>query len=184
MAQFFTADLHLGHRAVIEYAGRPFASVEVMDAELIRRWNVVVGPEDEVWLLGDVGFYHPKRLTPLVEQLRGTIHLVAGNHDPRQVRRMTRWATVQDDKELKNVPRANGLVARVVLCHYPFATWKNAHHGALHFHGHSHGNLPGDARRQDVGVDCWDYAPVGLDEILARMADPRTPAWAPVDHHR
>jgi calcineurin-like phosphoesterase family protein len=51
---------------------------------------------------------------------------------------------------------------QVVLCHYAMRVWRNAHHGALHFYGHSHGNLPGDAQSLDVGVDCWDFAPASF----------------------
>lgn len=36
---FITSDTHFGHARIIELASRPFASVEEMDAELIRRWN-------------------------------------------------------------------------------------------------------------------------------------------------
>ena len=36
---FFTADTHFGHENVIRFDNRPFASVEEMDAEMIRQWN-------------------------------------------------------------------------------------------------------------------------------------------------
>ena len=45
---FFTSDTHFGHENVIRFDGRPFASVEEMDAELIRRWNAKVGKGDLV----------------------------------------------------------------------------------------------------------------------------------------
>jgi calcineurin-like phosphoesterase family protein len=48
--------------------------------------------------------------------------------------------------------------------------WNASHHGALHFYGHSHGNLPGDSQSLDVGVDCWDFRPASLAEIRARLA--------------
>ena len=43
---FFTSDIHFGHENVIRFDGRPFATVEEMDAELIRRWNAKVGNTD------------------------------------------------------------------------------------------------------------------------------------------
>jgi len=50
-------------------------------------------------------------------------------------------------------------------------------------YGHSHGTLPDDpnARSMDVGVDCNDYAPFALDDILLKMY---RKAFKPVDHHR
>ncbi len=36
---FFTGDLHFGHENVLAFDKRPFASIEEMDTELIRRWN-------------------------------------------------------------------------------------------------------------------------------------------------
>ena len=39
---YFTSDNHFGHEGVIRFDNRPFASVEEMDAEMIRRWNAKV----------------------------------------------------------------------------------------------------------------------------------------------
>ena len=43
---FFTADEHYGHTNIIKYCERLFASVEDMDAEIIKRHNELV----VVWL--------------------------------------------------------------------------------------------------------------------------------------
>ena len=37
---FFTSDLHFGHENVLRFDDRPFASVEEMDAELVRRGSL------------------------------------------------------------------------------------------------------------------------------------------------
>lgn len=52
--EFVTADSHFGHARIVELAQRPFASLAEMDAEMVRRWNAVVGPEDVVLHLGDL----------------------------------------------------------------------------------------------------------------------------------
>lgn len=57
----------------------------------------------------------------------------------------------------------------VVLLHYAMRTWPKSHHGSLHLYGHSHGAVPGDRQSCDVGVDCWNLRPVGLDEIIAHL---------------
>ncbi len=51
--KWFSADHHFNHRAVIDYCRRPFTDVDEMNAQLIRRWNVLVKPEDEVFYCGD-----------------------------------------------------------------------------------------------------------------------------------
>lgn len=82
MKVFFTADLHLGHDNCIIFDGRPFATVEEMDEELIRRWNAKVDKGDLVYVLGDMiwktrnGEAHE-----LIRRLNGQIILIKGNHD-------------------------------------------------------------------------------------------------------
>jgi calcineurin-like phosphoesterase family protein len=49
-------------------------------------------------------------------------------------------------------------------------TWAGAVRGAIHVYGHSHGRLPGNSKSCDVGVDCWDFYPVDLPTITARLA--------------
>lgn len=78
---FFTSDTHFGHKAVIDYCKRPFATVEEMNAELIRRWNVVVKPGDTVFHLGDFAFLGSAATKAIIAQLNGEIVLIRGNHD-------------------------------------------------------------------------------------------------------
>ena len=44
---WFTSDLHFGHVRIIEYTGRPHAAWWEMDADMIARWNDVVGVRDD-----------------------------------------------------------------------------------------------------------------------------------------
>jgi len=53
MAIFFTSDTHFGHGGALGLYRRPFASVAAMNEAIIERWNEIVGPDDEVWHLGD-----------------------------------------------------------------------------------------------------------------------------------
>lgn len=54
MSLFLTSDTHFGHRNIIGYCNQPFTDVTEMDAALVDRWNDLVRPTDEIWLLGDV----------------------------------------------------------------------------------------------------------------------------------
>lgn len=162
MAVFFTSDTHFGHAGTLGLFGRPFASVAAMDAALTERWNATVGADDTVWLLGDFALGPGlKRAAALLDGLAGHKHLVAGNNDPPEVRALAGWASVSDYRELT----LDGVA--LVLCHYPFRSWNGMAKGALNLHGHSHGRMAPLARQIDVGVDCWDFAPVTLDRLIA-----------------
>ena len=50
---YFTADQHFSHAGIIGLCKRPFRSIEEMDEAMIANWNTVVGPDDDVWHLGD-----------------------------------------------------------------------------------------------------------------------------------
>ena len=81
MPTFFTSDTHFGDHRTLNLYKRPFASTAEMDAELVRRWNAVVGPGDEVWHLGD--FARTAALArEILQQLNGIKHLIVGNNDP------------------------------------------------------------------------------------------------------
>ncbi len=167
MTVFFTADTHFGHAGALGLYRRPFASVAEMDAALIARWNATVRPEDEIWHLGDFALGAAARnAAALLASLHGRKHLVLGNNDGPTTSGAPGWSSVQHYAELA----LEG--THLVLCHYPFRTWRNMHRGWRNLHGHSHGRLAPLPRQTDVGVDAWDFRPVTLAEILAAPARP------------
>lgn len=157
----FTSDTHFGDHRTLNIGRRPFGSVAEMDQALVRNWNAVVAPEDEVWHLGDFA-RKPADVPELLARLNGTKHLVRGNNDPAGTVEADGWASVQDYAELEVDGR------RLVLCHYPFRTWNGIGRGAMNLHGHSHGRLKPLPRQHDVGVDAREFRPVTLDEITRR----------------
>ena len=155
---FFTADTHFGHAGARALYRRPFATVAEMDAAMVQRWNDAVGPDDEVWHLGDFAVRHPDPAAVLA-QLHGRKHLVTGNNDPDGVRALPGWASVSPYMEL----HVDG--TDLVLCHYAFCTWRGMSRGALNLHGHSHGRLRAQTRQFDVGVDARGFRPITLKEL-------------------
>lgn len=164
MAIFFTSDLHLGHANIVRLCNRPFADVGEMDSALIQNWNTTVGHDDDVWVLGDFAFRNARSVDDYLRRLKGRKHLVHGNHDSVKARISQEWSSSQ--------PMAETIVDGVplTLLHYAMRTWPRSGHGSIHLYGHSHGNLPGDRQSCDVGVDCWDFRPVSLQEIRLRLA--------------
>lgn len=161
---WFTADHHFGHSGVIRMCARPFASAEEMNWMLAEAWNAVVRPGDTVYHLGDFAMgLSPEQCSQVFASLNGRKHLLIGNHDKPRVTSL-QWESVNE-----RVTVVTG-GHRVVCDHYPARAWAGSFRGALHLHGHTHGSLPGNSQSLDVGVDCWSYRPVGLDDILARMA--------------
>ena len=79
--RFFTSDLHLGHENIIGYCNRPYDSVDEMNEDLVRRWNQVVTPDDEVIVVGDFAMGKLNETLPLAGLLNGGKTLVPGNHD-------------------------------------------------------------------------------------------------------
>lgn len=158
---FFTADTHFSHDAIRRYSNRPFASVEEMDEILIERWNGVVRPGDRVYHLGDFSFGRRAATERIRARLQGRIILLRGNHDRRIDIRL--FDGVHDLYTFKRDD------VRIVLCHYALRRWSHSHHGAWHLFGHSHGTLDPHGKSFDVGVDCWGYVPLSLDEVIERM---------------
>ena len=59
----YTADHHFGHESIIRNARRPFRDTAHMDAALIEALWQRVGPEDDLWIIGDFAF-GPKAKDP------------------------------------------------------------------------------------------------------------------------
>lgn len=149
-----------------------------MDETIIRNWNGVIGPDDDVYHLGDVCFMRPDAARALLSRLNGRIHLLRGNHDKGQflAECSGRFEWVKEYHELHVGKQM------IVLGHYPFVTWNKSHHGSWNLHGHCHGTLPVDVSslRLDVGVDCHRYGPISFDAVGELMSK-RT--FKPIDHH-
>ncbi len=169
---FFTSDHHFGHKNIIKYSERPFQNVDEMDETLINRWNEKIGPNDDVYHLGDVGLCHPGRLREILDRLNGNIYLIKGNHEKSALACRYRFEWIRDYYELviddSEAPRGRQLI---VLFHYAIREWNTKHWGSYQLYGHSHGSLPDDpnARAFDVGVDCHDFYPLSYQEVKEIM---------------
>lgn len=176
MSTFFTADTHFGHANILRYCERtrPFKDLSHMHEVLISNWNAIVRPADTVYHLGDFGL--GPAVTLARKRLNGTIRLITGNHDKIRLEDACMFRSI-DALKLVDVDGQ-----RIVLCHYAMRTWQFQSKGAWQLYGHSHGNLADDPNTLscDVGVDCWNMAPVSMAQLRALMAK-KTPK--PVDHH-
>jgi calcineurin-like phosphoesterase family protein len=164
MALFFTSDTHFGHKNIINLCQRPFADVLSMNAAIIRDWNRVVTPNDDVWMLGD--FSWDRKPAQFFNLLNGNKHLIYGNHDPRETRTLP-WVTQHQYIDLTVLGERN-----IVLFHYPITDWDRRHHGSWHLFGHVHGK----PQPKHEGAKCLD---VGVDNT-SKMPCMRENPWAPI----
>ena len=173
---FFTSDLHLGHRAVIEMNHRPFSDIDEMNKTLIDNINCKVKQDDTLYILGDLSFRIPlSQANEFIQQIRcKNKYLLIGNHDKNYDESL--FKGMYDFKKVTLISK-NGLNYDISLMHYPMMEWPRSRHGSLHFHGHIHSSENAYNRemkesgilRYDVGVDANHYKPVSLDEILEYM---------------
>lgn len=184
---FVTADTHFSHARISELAGRPFATVEQMDAELIHRWNDTVGPDDVVLHLGDVALGPIQESLALTAQLHGRRFLVPGNHDrvsaatqsKRAIERFRPLYEAAGWTILPEVIEGTRHGYRLLASHYPYhGDSKDGDRHTSHrprwddgiplLHGHTHARDRGPYGHQfHVGVDAHDYAPIPFAVIDA-----------------
>lgn len=172
---YFYSDPHFGHTNIIRYCERPFANVAEMNAELIRRYNETVGPNDTVVWVGDCFFCSAEQARGIIDQLDGTKILVLGNHDRRESY-MERLGFSLVVREL----RMNLEGRSVRVSHYP---WRHFYDPSfkyyercptsrspdeLLFHGHVHDAWTRKDTAINVGVDVRDFRPVTVAELLKR----------------
>lgn len=176
---FFTSDHHFGHKNIIKFCNRPFESIDEMNEELISRWNAKVGPNDEVYHLGDFALCTTNEFTDIIGRLNGIIYLIGGNHDGTAMsnRKVFKWIKDYFELKVKDDECANG-VQRIILFHYAMRVWRGDSRGTWHLYGHSHSTLPDKEHKLafDIGVDCHDFYPLSYDEVKAIMKKKK---WVP-----
>jgi calcineurin-like phosphoesterase family protein len=181
---WFTSDLHFNHANIIQYSKRPFKSVDEMNEELINRYNFVVNPNDQVYLLGDLSM-NLERAKPYLRRLNGKKNLILGNHDEahpvhhKGKKDPKRWIQEYLDLgfetvELEAVMTIAGLPCK--LAHMPYAEdhsdgiprylkHRPVDDGGWLLHGHVHDLWKIRSKQINVGVDVWDYGPVSIETI-------------------
>lgn len=199
-ATWFTADWHFGHQNICRLAGRPFASIDEMNAELISRHNALVAPEDIVWVLGDVAMGKLGESLPLCARMNGRKILVCGNHDrPAMVpdTKVEQWTIrYREEGGFEQVITGYSHLYVVVdgqrcaVSHYPYtgesfegrqdryAERRPLDAGTWLLHGHVHDQWRVNGRQINVGVDVWDFAPVHAETISGIIKRCRTGSHA------
>ncbi|MFT8395311.1 hypothetical protein [Propionibacterium sp.] len=170
---WFTADPHFGHAKVAHMRG--FADPQAMNGEICQTWRRQVGPDDAVYLLGDIADSDPHEALAVLATLPGRKHLVAGNHDDVHPLHDTRfahadmhaWLEVFETITTFRLMKIEGVP--VLLSHFPYAAWGDGlfRDGARYdqfrlpdlgtalLHGHTHGAERAHGHSFHIGWDAW-----------------------------
>lgn len=166
---YLSADLHLGHEAIIRLCKRPFSSVPDMNRTIIQNINSRVHKGDVLYLCGDLTHRIPvEEANELISRLNGDKVLIRGNHDKGYDPALFR--------EIFDFTQFSFAGVRFAAMHYPMVEWPGSFRGSVHVHGHQH-NGPeynveqrnAGIRRYDVGLDANGFFPVSAHEILQFM---------------
>ena len=168
---YFTSDLHFHHENIIRHTKRPFQNIEQMDQALIKNWNQLVDFKDEVYILGDFTMKGPSLAMETLSELKGTKHLIRGNHDrfaDNPSFNQSLFTSIQDYAEIEVCN------TRFILFHYPIMEWNGFFRGSISLHGHQHNhrdynkqNRRQGVLRYDVGVDANNMKPISAEEIIS-----------------
>lgn len=160
-------DHHFGHKNIVRFLRedgtklRPFETIEEHDNEIIRRHNSVVGDDDRVYCLGDFG--NPR----IVENLRGRLVLVKGNHDDLK---LSKYDGFQDIRSY--VVKKGFIMSHIPIHPGSMGRWQ------INIHGHLHAGVVGndpydnpgvnkpDPRYVCVSLEHTDYYPMDLQKVL------------------
>lgn len=176
---YLTSDFHFFHNKDFVYGKRGFENVEDMNAVIVSRFNRIVGPEDDVYILGDLCLGGPDALEDslkLIEQLNGRLHLVRGNHDTDK--RWNAYRTCKNVVEQKNAIYLKYHKYHFFLSHFPCITGNLEKEAltqmTLNIYGHTHQQTnyyKDNPFMYHVGVDSHDCYPVLLDDIVKDMKE-------------
>lgn len=170
---FIVSDWHFCHNRDFIYKPRGFEGVYDMNTAILNKHNAVVGYDDDVYVLGDCMLMDNVTGRALMNQMKGKLHIIRGNHDtePRMELYNSMWNVVEvcEGKFLNY----NGY--HFYLSHFPclignIDDGKSLKKKTLCLCGHIHTkNKFSDMDKgpiYHVELDCSNNAPVSLDKII------------------
>lgn len=169
---YFTSDLHFGHAREFLWGPRGFESVYENDITIVKNWNEIVQPEDDVYVLGDLMLGDNNLGLWNIKQLNGNIHVVRGNHDTNT--RMELYNKCYNIVEITEGQFFNWNGYHFYLNHYPTFTSNleksdevKKHIINLFGHTHQKTNFYNDIPfMYHVGVDSHNCKPVKIQDII------------------
>lgn len=184
----FWSDTHFGHSSehwpVPLWKMRGFSSIQHHDQELVNRWNAKATNDSLFFHLGDFIFGNSasERLISILREVSfKRLFVMPGNH-------FSGWKQLFEDQQdnVLNLTENKQVVfipnylevsikseIKLVLSHYPLASFNKQNRGAIHCHGHCHGKLyESEIGKKlytnniiDVGIEKCEY-PITAAELI------------------
>ena len=174
MKTFITSDMHFHHHNILTFKDeegklvRPFNSIEDMHETIITNWNNTIGPDDKVYVLGDVVMRTSAWAFEILSELNGRKALIKGNHDTARINRYTKYFT--DIRAYHLLKSSQG--HKIYLSHVPMHPYSLGK--GFNVHGHLHHKIVkykdgdciyNDLRYINVCVEQTNYTPVSYVDI-------------------
>ena len=185
---WFTADSHFMHRNIIRLCNRPYSTLEAMEEDMVRRWNLVVKEKDLVFFLGDFSMNMIAHKIFFPKLVFGKMVFIVGNHEKKNKLmanilslNMSEKISVFNDLILRYKDLSFFLTHRPInarldmptLCGHVHEKWKYMGLGSIISEGapesRSFKSIKLRAPVLNVGVDQFDFCPVSLNSILAEF---------------
>ncbi len=167
--------------------------ITVHDAEIARRWDSVIIPDDIVYIVGDICVGDGRgcdEAIDIIAERPGRKRFVAGNHDPVHSSHRKRATWTQRFRAvfetIDSWTRIKIGTKDVMVCHYPYngdhtpedrdVQYRMRDCGAPIIHGHTHSpeqvSFSNEGTIQvHVGVDAWDFTPVEQGVVVQIVKD-------------
>lgn len=163
MVDYVTSDLHLGHEAIIRHCNRPFRTLRKMNKTLIKNIKETVGPEDRLFILGDLfwpGHDQKDILKGYMDEIPCRKILILGNHD-----RLAPWQYI--DCGIESVHTSLIYDEGILMVHDP-AISQAVPENWIVLCGHIHNLFDRVKNVINVGVDVRGFKPVDVQDLLAQ----------------
>jgi len=153
---WFTSDTHFTQERTLELSKRPFNNVREMDLNLISNWNSNVSYKDTIYHLGDFGNIN------IFDVLNcKKMYFVNGNYEDD-------GDIILNDGRIINLHNKCSLritkdMSEIELVHKPS---DHTYQNVFYLFGHIHKLQMIKRYGLNVGVDCHNYTPISLDDVL------------------
>ena len=172
---YFTSDTHFCHNKDFCYEPRGFKTIEEMNEKIFNNWNSIVTDEDDIYHLGDIMLNDDTQGMMYLENLKGKIHIIRGNHDTDT--RVERYKQLDNIIEITYATIIKYGKVHLYLCHYPTLTAnydddKPWHKNLVNLFGHTHQQenfYNNNPYMYHVGVDSHNCKPIEIEEILEEI---------------
>ena len=158
MAIWVTSDWHFNHGNILGFCRPEFSSIQEHNDKIVENFNSIVGKDDLVYVLGDVGFSPAKELQKVVERLGGRKVLIIGNHDKLTKGEYRKMGFI----EVVNHPIYYS--TNIILSHVPVKECLE-NPWTINVHGHLHGGTLELPNYFNANVELSQYFPIDMKKF-------------------